>query len=438
MSSYYDPPPYSPEEPRPAPRPSSWGLAILVVLFGVVAILLGLVLFSALFRESWDTDAAEARRREREAEAAAQAEAFYRKRQAELKAESEAAAERLAARDIPRSMFRDVVITAGPAVVNITNEALARRGAPGGAGTLDLDYAVRSEGSGVVVRLDADRQAYVLTNAHVVAGAQRLGVNFQSGQTVYVKPDQVFADDMTDLAVIRFDASHLPHLVVAAFGDSDAIEVGDWVVAIGSPFGLRQTVTVGIVSAKGQAHHGFGTLNDVDLIQTDAAINPGNSGGPLLDLKGRIIGINTAILTRSGGNQGIGFAIPAKVAQDVMAQLISPPHRVTRGYLGVMMADLTQSDARRLGLQGGVVITQVQQSQPASLAGIKEGDIIIRYGGQEVTSLDQLRRLVTKTPPGTTVPVEALRLDSGRNASLVTTEVTVRQRPPSSGPLKGP
>jgi serine protease Do len=290
----------------------------------------------------------------------------------------------------------------------------------------------QSEGSGVIVRIDDKKQAYVLTNSHVVRGAERLGVTLPSDRTIHVEMDEVYDDMLTDLAVVRFDASDLPHLAAADFADSDKAGVGDWVVAIGSPFGLKQTVTAGIISAKGRKDtlkSRDGILSDVELIQTDAAINPGNSGGPLLDLRGQIVGINVAIVSRSGAYEGVGFAIPAKLAQSIFEQLVSPPHKVVRGFLGVGgFAELSQRDAARLNVHGGVMIREVVPRFPAAQAGLRAGDIIVRFNGKDITSMNQLRRLIMETKPSTTVEVALLRLE-GSTPTTVNLKVTIGEKP---------
>ena len=204
--------------------------------------------------------------------------------------------------------------------------------------------------------------------------------------------------------------------------DSDKVEVGDVVLAIGNPFGIGQTVTTGIVSAKGRGNMG---LDYEDFIQTDAAINPGNSGGALVDADGRLIGINTAILSRSGGNQGIGFAIPVNLARDVMSSLIKDGH-VTRGYLGVMIQDVTPALAKEFKLKDttGALVGDVTPKGPADKAGLKSGDLLVEFNGKKVTDSRHLKLEVARTHPGQTVPVKILR-----DGTAKTLEVTVKTLP---------
>src|SRR6266568_129276 len=269
-------------------------------------------------------------------------------------------------------------------------------------------------GSGVI----ATKDGYILTNNHVVDGADEVKVTLQDGREFTAKV--IGRDPKSDVAVIKIDAKDLPAVPMA---DSDKVEVGDVVLAIGNPFGIGQTVTTGIVSATGRG--GAIGLDYEDFIQTDAAINPGNSGGALVDAEGRLIGINTAILSRSGGNQGIGFAIPANLARDVMENLVKDGH-VTRGYLGVMIQDLTPALAKEFNLKesGGALVGDVTPDSPAEKAGIKSGDVIVEVDGKKVTDSRHLKLEVARFHPGQTVPVKVLR-----NGSTRTLEVAVREMP---------
>lgn len=240
----------------------------------------------------------------------------------------------------------------------------------------------RSLGSGVIV--DASR-GLVLTNSHVVNGADEISVTLHDGRTL--KAELVGADPATDVAVIRVPAERLTALALA---DSDRLRVGDFVVAIGNPFGLGQTVTSGIVSALGRS--GIGGLGYQNFIQTDASINPGNSGGALVNLRGELVGINTAILSPSGGNVGIGFAIPASLSRTIMEQLLAHGE-VLRGSLGVRAQDLDARLKRALGLpeaQRGALVTQVVPDSPAEAAGVRSGDVITEIGGRPVQSAADL------------------------------------------------
>ena len=255
-------------------------------------------------------------------------------------------------------------------------------------------------GSGVVVTEDG----YILTNNHVIDGADEVRVALNDGREFPAKV--VGRDPKTDVAVLKVEADGL---VPVAISDSDQLEVGDLVLAVGNPFGVGQTVTMGIVSAKGR---GVGILGDgyEDFIQTDASINPGNSGGALVDARGRLVGINTAILSRSGGNQGIGFAIPANLARDVMEALVRDG-RVTRGFLGILIQDVTPPLARQFELppNSGALVAEVNPKGPADRAGLKSGDVILEFNGREIRDSRSLRLEVARTRPGSTVPVKVQR-----------------------------
>jgi serine protease Do len=270
-------------------------------------------------------------------------------------------------------------------------------------------------GSGVIVTKDG----YILTNNHVVDNADQVKVALNDGREFTAKV--IGKDPKSDIAVIKIDAKDLPCLTMA---DSDQIEVGDRVLAIGNPFGVGQTVTSGIVSAKGRATMG---LDYEDFIQTDAAINPGNSGGALVDVEGRLIGINTAILSRSGGSQGVGFAIPANLTRDVMASLIKDG-KVTRGYLGVMIQDVTPALASEFKLKEGkgALVGDVVPKGPADKAGLKDGDVIVDFNGKSVTDSRHLKLEVARLKPGETVPVNLLR--DGHSKTL---DVTLKELPGS-------
>jgi serine protease Do len=269
-------------------------------------------------------------------------------------------------------------------------------------------------GSGVIVTKDG----YILTNNHVVDNAEEVKVTLQDGREFTAKV--IGRDPKSDIAVIKIDAKDLPTVPLA---DSDKVQVGDIVLAIGNPFGVGQTVTTGIVSATGRGNLGIEDYED--FIQTDAAINPGNSGGALVDVEGRLIGVNTAIFSRTGGNQGIGFAIPSDLARNVMDSLIKYG-KVTRGYLGVMIQDVTPALAKEFKLKDttGALIGDVVPKGPADKAGLKDGDVVLDYNGRNVTDSRRLRLAVGETKPGTTVPVKILR-----DGATKTLEVTVQQLP---------
>lgn len=268
-------------------------------------------------------------------------------------------------------------------------------------------------GSGVIVSADG----YILTNNHVVDGADEVKVALQDGHEFTAKV--IGRDPKTDIAVVKIDGSSLPAVPMA---DSDKVEVGDRVLAIGNPFGIGQTVTTGIVSATGRAS-GIG-LDYEDFIQTDAAINPGNSGGALVDAEGRLIGINTAILSRSGGNQGIGFAIPANLAREVMTSLINEGH-VTRGYLGVMIQDLNPSLVKEFKLKDGkgALVGDVTPKGPADKAGIESGDVILEFNGKKVADSRHLKLEVGRTAPGQDVTVKVLHDGSVKNIKVAVKEM---------------
>jgi serine protease Do len=255
-------------------------------------------------------------------------------------------------------------------------------------------------GSGVIVSKDG----YILTNNHVIDGAETINVTLPDRRDP-LTAKLVGADPKTDLAVLKIEADgSLPALL---FGDSDKIEVGDVVLAIGNPFGVGQTVTSGIISARGR---GVGLADYEDYIQTDASINPGNSGGALVDARGKLIGINTAILSPSGGNLGIGFAVPINMARGIMDSLISNG-KVTRGYLGIMIQPLTQELAKAFNVKEGqgVLVGDVVADGPGAKAGLKSGDVVIAFNGREVDDPRHLRLKSAQTPPGTTVKLSVLR-----------------------------
>jgi len=257
----------------------------------------------------------------------------------------------------------------------------------------------RSLGSGFILNEDGD----IITNNHVIEDADEIVVRLDDDKEY--KATVVGKDAKTDIAVLHLDG--VTGLTYATLGDSDALRVGEWVMAIGNPFGLDHTVTAGIVSAKGRF---IGAGNYDDYIQTDAAINPGNSGGPLLNLRGEVVGINSAIFSRTGGNIGIGFAIPINLAKELVPQLKEKGH-VTRGWLGVLIQKVTPEIAESLGLEHarGALVADVVEDGPAAAAGIKVGDVIVDFNGTPVNESNELPLLVARTPVGTTVTVNVLR-----------------------------
>ena len=257
----------------------------------------------------------------------------------------------------------------------------------------------RSLGSGFII----DRDGSILTNNHVVENAQKIVVKLADEQEYEAKV--VGRDPKTDIAVIKIEAKTT--LTPANFGDSDGLEVGEWVMAIGNPFGLDSTVTSGIVSAKGR-HIGQGPYDN--FIQTDASINPGNSGGPLINLRGEVIGINTAIFSRTGGNIGIGFAIPVNLVKELLPQLRGKG-KVTRGYLGVLIQKVTPELAESLGMEKsqGALVANVSKDGPADKSGVKVGDVIVEFDGKEIKDSGDLPIIVARTPIDKKVRMKVLR-----------------------------
>lgn len=261
---------------------------------------------------------------------------------------------------------------------------------------------ITGQGSGFVFKTIGDK-SYILTNNHVVEKADKITVTFQDGEEYSAQVTGT--DPKSDIAILEMDNSQHPALKI---GNSSQLEVGEWVIAVGNPFGLNHTLTVGVVSAKGRS--GLGINDYEDFIQTDAAINPGNSGGPLLNLDGEVVGINTAIFSRSGGYMGVGFAIPIDLANNIADQLIDSGE-VTRGYLGIVIQDLTPELAESLGVKTtkGILVSQVADDSPAAKAGLKVGDLIVRYQGKNVDQVAAFRNKVALTTPGKWATVTILR-----------------------------
>jgi serine protease Do len=327
--------------------------------------------------------------------------------------------------------FIQVAETINPTVVQIHSEKVVRQqftnpfegtpwenffNAPGG----DRDREFRSQalGSGVIIRPDG----YIITNNHVIDGADELEVKLFDGE--FYEATVVGSDPASDLAVIKIDAEDLPAIT---FGDIGGVRVGQWVLAFGSPLSedLGNTVTAGIVSAMGRTSANLSRLNTfAAFIQTDAAINPGNSGGPLVNLEGQLIGINSAIFSRSGGYQGIGFAIPVDVVKNVTDQLIESGS-VRRGYLGVLFGRVSPALAEAWEVpRGAALVSEVQPGTPADEAGLREGDVIVAVDGQELRDNLQLRTIIGNKHPGDTVQITYVR-DGERH----TTTVTLGTRP---------
>ena len=328
--------------------------------------------------------------------------------------------------EVPHSRFAKLARAAAPGIVNVhTSKTVVRTPFPFfGLPQLDpagpqQEFSVPSMGTGFVLSANG----HIVTNNHVVEGVDQIRVIFSDGSEAPAKI--VGQDPKTDLALIRvLDRTDLH---VLPLGDSDAILPGDWVIAIGNPFGLDHTVTAGIVSAKGR-DIGQGPYDD--FIQTDAAINPGNSGGPLLDMNGHVVGINTAINPRANT---IGFAVPINLAKEILPQL-REHGRVTRGWLGVAVQRLTPELAQAFGLESesGGLISQLAPGGPADAAGIERGDVIVAYDGEPVGKVRDLPRAVSRTPVGTRVPIEIVR---GGEHKTFTVEIGKLDEPAAGGAL---
>jgi serine protease Do len=282
------------------------------------------------------------------------------------------------------------------------------RGAPGFREPFDRFFGPQGPGRGMPRRslgsgFIFDKAGFILTNNHVIENADEIHVKLNSGEEF----DAILVgrDPKTDIAVLKIDSGH--DLQAIIFGDSEDLKVGEWVMAIGNPFGLDFSVTAGIVSAKGRF---IGQGNYDDFIQTDAPINPGNSGGPLIDLDGQVVGINTSIFSRSGGNIGIGFAIPINLARQLIPQL-QDEGKVTRGWMGVMIQKVTPDIAESLGMgkARGALVADVVDEGPAAAAGLQVGDVILTFAGKEVEESTDLPLLVAQQPIGKTVEVVVVR-----------------------------
>ncbi len=283
-------------------------------------------------------------------------------------------------------------------------------------------------GSGSII----DGQGHILTNNHVVGDADKITVRLTDGREFDAK--LVGTDPLSDIAVIKIKGLNLPQMPL---GDSDEVRVGESVIAIGNPFGLSYTVTMGIVSAKGRSN--VGIVDYENFIQTDAAINPGNSGGPLINLQGQIIGVNTAIFTKSGGYQGIGFAVPVNMAQHIMNELISEG-KVSRGWLGVGIQDVTPDLAKNFGLEKnqGALIASVMPKSPAAKAGVKQGDVIVQFGGRRIIDSSHLRNTVANTKPGSKISVELIRKGKSKLVTVTLDKRAEEEQRISANPSSEP
>lgn len=322
--------------------------------------------------------------------------------------------------------FQQIVRDNSPAVVKIIVEQNADQGGSQHPGPEEIPEELRrffefrgappsqqermGLGSGFIISEDG----YVLTNNHVVEGADSVIVRMSDRREF--DAEIIGTDPRSDLALLRIDASDLPTLKLAA---DDNLEVGEWVLAIGSPFGLDYSVSAGIVSAKGRSLPTEKNENYVPFIQTDVAINPGNSGGPLFNLAGEVIGVNSQIFTRSGGSIGLSFAIPASVARNVVEQL-KENGRVTRGWLGVTIQDVDKNLAESFGLKrpGGALVAEVSADSPAGKGGIRSGDVIVRFDGKEIPTSADLPHVVGLVAPGSRVEVEIVRDKSPKTLTV--------------------
>ena len=334
-------------------------------------------------------------------------------------AEAEVARQILGELPEPSSRFPLVVKAIAPSVVGIeTVQVIDGRVPPDEWAFLfrgPYQLHAQGEGSGVIM----DSEGYIVTNFHVVGRADKITVKLADGRTIS-DARKVGVDPPSDIAVLKIDA---PGLTAARWGDSDALEVGDSVLAVGNPFRLAHTVTSGIISAKGRRGI-VENLNYQDFLQTDAAVNPGNSGGPLVNMAGQVVGINTAIYGER--YQGISFAIPSRIAKDVYEQLKSTG-TVARGWLGVALADVTQQSAEKLGLKEarGALVRDVLDDGPAQKAGIQPGDVIVQWNDEPIGNVTDLLMAVAGTKIGSEAKVKLVR--GGRPMELT---VTVGQRPP--------
>jgi serine protease Do len=325
----------------------------------------------------------------------------------------------------------EVVAAVKPSVVNISStKTIRRQGIPSpffndpffrrffGDGfrsfEMPKEYKQSGLGSGVIV----DKDGYILTNNHVVKGADEIKVKLSDEREF--KGKVIGVDPKTDLAVIKIDSNHLP---LIKLGDSDKLQVGETVIAIGNPFGLSHTVTSGIVSATGRANVGIADYED--FIQTDAAINPGNSGGALVNVRGELVGINTAIFSTTGGYQGIGFAIPSNMTKVVMDSLIKKG-KVVRGWLGVTIQPLTSELVKQFNLKDekGVLVGDVVEDSPAEKAGIERGDVIVEFEGKKVDDATNLRNMVANTLPNEEVTIKLIH-----NGKPKTVKVKIAEMP---------
>ena len=323
-----------------------------------------------------------------------------------------------------KSPFTSIAKEILPAVVNISAERIIKVKSPffdfpfeeffGGV-PREFERKAKSLGSGVVF----SKEGYILTNNHVVANADKIIITFSDNTTFKGEEVEVVGTDpRTDVAVLKISSkSDFPF---ARLGDSDRIEIGDWAIAFGSPFGFSQSMTGGIISAKGRTHVPLRSGPTYqDFIQTDAAINSGNSGGPLVNINGEVIGINTAIASPTGGNVGIGFAIPMNLVKSIADQLINKG-KIERGWLGISMQELTSDIAKGFGLKDtkGVIVAKILSESPAEKGGLKDGDIIINFDGKPVEDMEKFRFTVADTEPGKRVKIVVIREEKKKTLTV--------------------
>jgi serine protease Do len=337
--------------------------------------------------------------------------------------------------------FSDIVKAVSPAVVNISSTKIVKRQQAPYEDFFDYfspspdakarKFKEQSLGSGVIVSPDG----YIVTNNHVVEQSSEIRVTLYDKRGFRAKI--IGTDAKTDIAIIQIDAKDLP---VIPWGDAEKLQVGEFVLAIGNPFLLSNTVTMGIVSAVGRADVGIADYED--FIQTDAAINPGNSGGPLVNIRGELVGINTAIFSKTGGYQGIGFAVPSNMVKAVMEQLVNSG-KVTRGWIGITIQEMTQELAQQFGLKysegelAGVLVSDVARGGPAQKAGITRGDIILEYNGKKVQDVGQLRNVVAQSKVGSQVQVKLLRRDREMTVTATVVELPSEGAEAKTGSLQG-
>jgi serine protease Do len=330
-----------------------------------------------------------------------------------------------------QSPFSPIAKEILPAVVNISAERIIKVKSPFydfpfpfeeffGQPPQELERKAQSLGSGIII----SKEGYLITNNHVIAGADNIIITLADNSTFMGDDIEIIGTDpSTDVAVLKIKTKK--KMDYAHLGNSDEIEIGDWAIAFGSPFGFSQTMTVGVISAKGRSHvplsHG---PTYQDFIQTDAAINSGNSGGPLVNIKGEVIGINTAIASPSGGNVGIGFAIPINMVWSVAEQLIKEG-KITRGWLGISIQELTPEIAKGLGLDisAGVIVAKVLENSPAEKGGLRDGDIIIEFNNKPVKDIDRFSLDVASLEPKSKVKVVAMREDKKRTFTITIGEM---------------